>query len=486
MLKHDADRFSRAPSPVRALLPIVAAMGLSACAIDQPPPVSDTAREALPETTEIPLDYEEAANVALGDVQDGWLASFEDPQLEALVTEALEHNLNLRAAVARVDAAAGFATQAGSELAPAIGIGGNAAAREGLSPTDLAGNLTGAQLNASWELDIWGRVRAQAAAGDAAFEAAQFQLEWAYRSLAAQTAKTWFLVTEARLQEELALEALALYEQTLELIEAKYEQGQVSQREVALASANVAAGQVAVRQVRGGRQQATRALEVILGRYPAAAIEGAEDFVPVPPPIPVGVPSELLERRPDLMAAERAVAAQFFQIQQAEAARLPRISLTAGLGTSSGELTDILTLGSDFWSVGANFAAPIFTGGALAAQVDIESAQFDEAMANYGATALRAFSEVEQGLSNETLLREREAFLDEVSADTSEALRVAQAQFDVGRVDFLNVLQQQGQVVSARSSLLSIRSQRLQQRVDLHLALGGDFEQQQDAAVTQR
>lgn len=460
----------------RFTLGLTLALLLGACAVDQPVPVDETAREALPETTEIPLDYKAAAGVAMGDVEDGWLASFNDPQLEALVSEALEHNLSLRAAIARVDAAAGYAVQASAELKPAIGFGGSAAAREGFSSADPALSTSGLSLNASWEVDLWGRVRAQAAAGEAALEAAQFQLEWIYRSLAAQTAKTWFLVSEARMQHELAEEVLGLYQRTEGIIEAKFNQGQVTKRELALARANVASGQVAVRQARGAREQATRALEVILGRYPAAAIDGAEEFVPVPPPIPAGIPSELLERRPDMRAAERAVAAQFYQIQSAEAARLPRITLTGGLGTSSGELTDIISVGSDFWSAGVNFAAPLYTGGALEAQVDIESAQFQEAMANYGASALRAFSEVEQGLSNETLLRERESYLEEVLSESSEALRVADAQFNVGRVDFLNVLQQQGQVISARSSLLNIRDQRLQQRVDLHLALGGDFD----------
>lgn len=449
---------------------------LGGCAVEQPKPVEEAGREALPETTRIPLDYQAAAKIAMGDVEDGWLASFNDPKLESLVVEALEHNLNLRAAVARVDTAAGYAVQASAELKPAIGLGGSLGAQEGFSSSDLALSTSGLKLNASWELDLWGRVRAQAAAGEAAFEAAQFQLEWVYRSLAAQTAKTWFLVSEARMQQELAEEALVLYQRTEGLISAKFEQGQVTKRELALARANVASGQVAVRQARGAREQATRALEIILGRYPAAAIEGAKEFVPVPPPIPAGIPSELLERRPDLRAAERAVAAQFYQIQSAEAARLPRITLTGGLGTSSNELVDIISLGSDFWAAGVNFAAPLYTGGALEAQVDIESAQFQEAMANYGSAALRAFSEVEQGLSNETLLREREGYIEELLSESQEALRVANTQFNVGKVDFLNVLQQQGQVISARSSLLNIQDQRLQQRVDLHLALGGDFD----------
>lgn len=455
----------------------VCLLTLSACAVKQPAPVDETIKTSLPETTEVASTYIEAANAATGAVTDGWLNSFNDPKLEAIVAEAIKNNLNLRAAVAKVDAAAGFATQAGAELKPVIGLGGRGLAREGFAAGDPALTSSGVALNMSWELDLWGRVRSQAQAGEAAFEAAQYQLEWVYQSIAAQTAKTWFLVTEATLQLALAEEAQALYERTLKLIETKYKQGQVTSREVSLAKAQVAAGQNTIRKARAAQLQASRSLEVILGRYPAAEMEGANDLVATLAPIPVGIPSELLERRPDLRAAERAIAAQFLQIQSAEAARLPRISLTAGVGTSSNELSNIVSLGSDYWTAGANFAAPIFTGGALEAQVDIESAQFQEAMANYGSIALRAFSEVEQGLANETLLREREEFLRQVVTESNEALRVAKLQFDVGKVDFLNVLQQQGQVIAAKVNLLNIQDQRLQQRIDLHLALGGSFDE---------
>jgi len=449
---------------------------IAGCAVKQPAPIAETAQEALPETTVIPLNYEEAAAIASGRVLDGWLDTFGDPELEAIVAEAIQNNLSLQAAIARVDQAAGFATQAGAELKPAIGMGGTALDRESFSSSSPGLSSSGVELNMSWELDLWGRVRSQAAAGEAVFEASQYQLEWIYQSVAAQTAKTWYLVTEAALQEKLAQEALILFQRTLDVATAKYEQGQVTSRDTALARANVAAGQVAVRRVTAAKQQASRALEVMLGRYPKAEIEGAEDLRATPPAIPVGLPSELLERRPDMLAAERAVAAQYYTIQSAEAARLPRIALTAGVGSSSNELDSLLSTGSDYWSTGANFAAPIFAGGALEAQVDIQSASYQEAMANYGLAALMAFSEVEQGLSNETLLREEENYLREVVKETSEALRVATAQFSAGQVDLLSVLQQQGQVVSAQSNLINIKDLRLQQRIDLHLAVGGSFE----------
>ncbi len=461
---------------VRVNIAVGLALHLCACAVTPPPPVEEVAADALPESTEIPLDYAGAAQAATGEVIEGWLSTFGDRALEEIVAEAIANNLDIRAAAARVDAAEGLAIQAGAELKPALVAGGSVQEREGFSAADPSLSTSGAALNMSWELDLWGRVRSQAQAGEAALQATQYQLEWIYQSVAAQTAKLWFLVTETQLQLKLAEEAVALAERTLELVQAKASQGQVTSRETALARAQVANSQATLRSVRASQRQAARALEVVLGRYPSATIASAEDLVATPPPIPVGLPAELLERRPDLRAAERAIAAQFLQIQSAEAARLPRITLTAGLGTSSNELTDIVSLGGDFWTAGANFAAPIFTGGALGAQVDIEEAQLEEALANYGKLALRAFSEVEQGLDNDTLLREQEGYLREVVAESTEALRVATAKFNVGQVDLLSVLQQQAQVIGARVALFNVRDQRLQRRIDLHLALGGGFE----------
>jgi len=457
-------------------LMLVAVTSLLSCAVEQPMSQIEMTKQALPKDTRIPPAYHEAANAATGEITEGWLATFHNSQLQDLVREAIQNNLNLRAAIANVDAAAGLATQAGAELKPVIIAGGKANKFNAGGWKQLT--QTGAALNLSWELDLWGRVRAQAQAGQAAFEAAQYQMEWMYQSIAAQTVKTWFLVSEARQQLNLAEQALTLYEKTLELVQSQYRQGRVTGGDVALARANVAQGQANVRQARGAWQQASRALEVLLGRYPAAAIAGADHYNTDLQPVPAGLPSELLERRPDLKAAQQAIAAQFFTVETAKAARLPKVSLTAGAGTTSNQLANLLNLGNNFWTVGSNFMAPIYTGGFLKAQVDIESAKFQSALANYGQAALKAFSEVEQGLSNETLLRERETYLEQVVAESKTSLRVATRQFDVGKVSLLSVLQQQALLIGAKVALVNIQDQRLQQRVDLYLALGGGFEAQ--------
>ncbi|MDH3857691.1 MAG: TolC family protein, partial [Gammaproteobacteria bacterium] len=207
----------------------------------------------------------------------------------------------------------------------------------------------------------------------------------------------------------------------------------------------------------------------------SAELEVAREFVPTPPGIPVGIPAQLLERRPDLIAAERRVAAAFQRIESARAAKLPGVALTASGGSSSNELLDLIGVSSNFFSLGANFVAPLDLGGGLEAQVEIETAQQQAALANYGGTALRAFNEVESGLTNEQLLLEREAFLAAAVKNNSNALDAAKTQYDAGAIDFLSVLQMQARTLNSRISLIRLKNARLAQRVDLHLALGGNF-----------
>jgi outer membrane protein TolC len=189
------------------------------------------------------------------------------------------------------------------------------------------------------------------------------------------------------------------------------------------------------------------------------------------------MPSELLERRPDVVAAERRVAAAFYRVEEAKAARLPRISLT-GAGTSiSSELFVLQNRDNPVWSLGASLAAPLFLGGQLQAQVEIRTAEQKQAIAEYGRVGSRAFGEVESALSASVALEEREAILREAVEDNARALEFANQRYRVGAGD-LRAVQQQALALSAsRTALLRVQTDRLLQRVNLHLALGGSFEQ---------
>jgi len=237
---------------------------------------------------------------------------------------------------------------------------------------------------------------------------------------------------------------------------------------VHLAKARLAASEDALRQSKIAWNETVRALEVLLGRYPSAELAAPERLVAVPPQIPVGTPSDIIARRPDLVSAERRVAAAFFQTEVASLARLPSFSLTGGVGTS--------IMDNSISSLGAGVFMPLFDGGALDAQLDAATADQEAAIANYGAVLLRAFQEVETALANEKLLQQREELLAVVVDENTKALKLSRIEYEVGKIRLENVLVTQASWVAARIGLINIQSQRLFQRVNLHLALGGSFE----------
>jgi NodT family efflux transporter outer membrane factor (OMF) lipoprotein len=450
------------------------ALALAGCATKAPPTQAEIQAEVLPETTVIPGKWASAAEA--GEVPDGWLKTYNDPQMEAVVGEALKNNLGLRAASANLDAAAAAATIAGARLKPTVGLGGGGSSQtvaQGGGPSQSYG----ADVNVSWELDVWGKLRTLSEASEQEFQAAQADFEFARQSLAAQAAKAWYLATEALQQRNLAEQYVAKNKKVLELVEKQQAAGRVSEQDVALARADLASAEESLRGTEAGYQQAVRSLELLLGRYPSAEMEVAEEFVPVPPIPPAGLPSALLERRYDLVAAEREVKAQFQQVEAAKLAKLPSFSLTAGAGASSNALNDMLGQGPGFFNIGANFLAPIFTGGALDAQVDIQTAQQEVALANYGQQALVALSEVESGLANLGLLDERVQFQMAAVKDNATAVEKMQRQLEVGRIDLLSVLQVQSRELAARSALIRLQNAKLIEHINLHLALGGGFEE---------
>jgi NodT family efflux transporter outer membrane factor (OMF) lipoprotein len=404
-----------------------------------------------------------------GAVPDGWLRSFNDPKMEAVVVEVLRHNLALRGAATRVNAAAAAAIQAGAAMKPAIGVGASGNAGAG------GGTGGGVGLNVSWEIDLWGRLASIKSAAEEQLASVQNDFEFARQSLAAQTAKAWYLASDAQQQLNLAKETVKLHEELARVVKTKADAGQVTPQDLNLANADLASARERERFAEGAHKEAVRSLEVLLGRYPSAELEVTDQSTPVPAAAPSGVPSEMLARRPDMVGAEAKVRAAFQNVQAAELAKLPRLTLSANGGIGG--------LANGFFGVGGNFFAPIDSNGALKAEVTIQTAEQEHALASYGQNALVAFNEVEKGLAAEKLLSEREQLFKTAVEQNEEALRQARVRFDVGKVSMIDVLQMQARVNRSRSALIDIRQQRLAQRIDLHLALGGSFET--PAAATQ-
>ncbi len=445
------------------------AIAAGGCVLSSPPAGDELRHQALPNTA-VPAAWK-TSGYSADPVADRWLASFNDPALSALVSEALLYNTDLQAAAARVEQAAGYLKVAGSSLLPSVSLAGITGSKSG------SGGLEGVFLHASLELDVWGRVRyGQAAAED---QAAATAADYAYarQSLAAMVAKSWFMAIETGLQQTIAQDMLRASESLLQLAQDRLRVGSGNELAVAEAQVGVTGYRDALKQITRSRTQSLRALETLLGRYPAAEIKVAQALSPMPPLVPVGMPSQLLERRPDVIAAERRVAAAFNRIGEARAAQLPRISLTAGGSDVSSDLIVLKNHDNPVWSLGANLIAPLYQGGALRAQVEIRSAEQKQALAQYAGAGLRAFGEVEGALTAERTLRERSALLDAAVRDNERAVDLAKIQYRIGVIDLRTVEQRQIALYAARTSQLRVQTEQLAQRINLHLALGGGFDE---------
>lgn len=449
--------------------------GLAGCALSKPPEHAEVVQQALAPGTKLPSAWTAQPGASAADVGGGWLKTFHDPGLEAVVTEAIARNIDLRAAAAVVQMAQASVRVAGSHLWPHV----NGKLGAGTSFTEHRdGRYDATQVfgDVSWEVDVWGRVRAEKAASYADYESVALDYAFARQSLAATTGKAWYQAIEARQLLELAGQSVGVYQELYVLVKRREDAGKVSDLDVAQASANLNDAQSERAKAQGAYGEARRALELLLGRYPAAEIAIAQTFAPLPPPVGAGIPSALLTRRPDLLAAERKVLQAFRLHEAAKLSLLPRFTLALEAGRLIDSVLTILQINP--WmahgAVGADI--PIFQGGKLQAQIHVASAQQAQAIAAYGSVVLSAFGEVENALMDEHLTIERLKIGENALSDRNVALKLVRVRFDAGSVDLLSVLQIQAAQIASQSNVIKLRSAGLANRIDLHLALGGSFD----------
>lgn len=447
-------------------------LGLVACsAVETADTVAARQADAMGAARpEAPERFKAAA--ADGPVEQKWLSRFQSAQLEALVAEAQAHNRDLQAAAAQVERARALAAKAGAALKPSLavaGIGGSSGLIE--NRQTLEDFSVGAQV--SWELDIWGKLSAGQRGAAASAEAAEAQLVFARHAIAAAAAQAYFAAIEGNLQVDLARENIETLEALSRIVQIQHDNGLADAQDLALSKSDLALARVQLEEVTLARRDAVRALELLLGRYPGAELELARSLPGLPAAPPAGLPSELLERRPDVIAAEREVAAAFESTARARAARLPTLSLTGNLGNRSRELVDILRPDNLAWQAAGNLLAPLLDGGARRAELAAATAGQKQAVANYAQTALQAFGEVETLLDLGSSLNRRAGQLDEAALEAERALKIASLRHKEGESSLLDVLTVQQRVAARKSQSIHIQRLQLDQRVRLNLALGG-------------
>ena len=411
----------------------------------------------------------------------GWIDDFEGGDLAGLVRKALLHNLDLKAAAGRMEASRATASIAGADRWPQVTSRQDNSRRQragttGFAITSSRNNNFSLALSFSWELDIWGRVRDEHRAAIADWQAAQEDYRAARLSLAARTIQVWFDAVEAGLQVRLAEDTVKSFEANLSTIEQRFRSGISRALDLRLTRANVAGARSSLEARRRQRDGAVRRLEVLLGRYPAFRLGIAEKLPEIINPVPAGLPSELLARRPDIAAAERRLAASGERVKVSKKSRLPAIRLTGGGGTSTDEFDQLLNMDFKVWNIASGITQPIFQGGRLLANVKRRQAQFQSALADFGQIALTAFREVESTLASASYLAGQEEFLSISAEESIGAADLAWDQYQRGLIDIVTVLESQRRSFDSQRQLLQISKERLQNRVDLYLALGGDFD----------
>ena len=450
-------------------LSMVLPLALVACATDPPTKPDIQAPVTVPDVWTSGDD---------GEVMP-WITDVKDPKLRSLIKTALEQNFDLQAVVARVDAARARGRITGADRSPQLELEfrGSRTKREEAGESLLDNPTTSLRLSLelAWELDVWGRLRAATRAAIADYQAAESDLAAAKLSLAANIARAWFNAVEADQQVILAENTLRSFENSLSIIEQRFQLGIGTALDVRLARGNVATGEANLYLNQRERDAAIRILKVLLGAYPDAEIQLASRLPEITSRVPAGLPSELLLRRPDLNAEQwRALAASEL-VKSAEKRLLPRFVLTGSGGEASSSLTDLLDWDRLIWNLVGNITQPIFQGGRLRAGIDLARANEQEILALYAQTVLVAFNEVETSLAAEDFLAKQERALSTSVQEEKAALLIAQQQYESGLVGIITLLETQRRAFNAESAWLFTLNQKLQNRINLHLALGGSF-----------
>jgi NodT family efflux transporter outer membrane factor (OMF) lipoprotein len=454
-------------------------ISLCGCALHRPPSHPTIVDQALPKATPLPPAWTSTPNSAApnNDVADNWVKSFQDPGLDSVVSEAIANNLDLRQSAARVEEARQSVIVVGAKLRPQVGANLAAATTRSTDKDVTQQNQSSMVLGeVSWEVDVWGRLRSQRAAARENYQTIALDYGFARQSIAATTAKSWYLAIETRQLLTLTEQAVNIYQQLLELVKIRRAAGKVADLDVAEASYQLDEAQSELIATQGLYSESRRALELLVGRYPAAELKVAEAFVPLPPPVAPGLPSTLLERRPDIAAAEHQVLAAFRTAEAAKLALLPSFSLNLEGGRLSDPLLSVLGLNPWLVHAAAGMLLPIYEGGALRAQVKIATAQQEQSVAHFGGVSLTAFTEVEVALTNEQLLAKRLPYGENAVRDHTEAVRIASLRYKAGSMDLLSVLQLQAGQIQSQADLIRLRNTQLANRINLHLALGGSFD----------
>jgi multidrug efflux system outer membrane protein len=456
---------------MRLLTVLITGLLLAGCSL-----TPDYERPAL----DVPGNYNEPVTKGPSVADTDWWKLFTDAQLQRLIETALEENKDLGVALQRIYEARARLTFTRADQFPFLDVFGSAVRRDPsdvLVPGSSASNNYALSADLSFEIDLWGKfsrateaARADLLATDAAYRNVTI-------SLVANVASTYFLLRDLDARLVISRDTVKSRRDSLAIIQARFDKGTVPELDVNQAEVELAIAEAAVASFQRQIVQTENALRILLGRNPGPVVRGmALDKQVMPTVISTGLPSGLLQRRPDLVAAEEQLKAATARIGVAEALRYPSIGLFGSLGLESDDASDFTSSDAKTWAIGANLFAPIFNSGKLKAQSGIQRARTEQAMLNYESTLQRALREVEDALTAVRTYKIEHAARTRQAIAARNAARLSRARYDGGVVDYLEVLDSERSQFNAELDQSSTLRQYLNSIVELYKALGGGWD----------
>jgi outer membrane protein, multidrug efflux system len=442
---------------------------LAGCALQQP-------KTSIGVSVPAKWQSADSSSPSADTVTDGWWRSFDSSELNELVDKAYRDSFDVAAVVARVDAARAVARIAGAETFPQLNASADAGRRGTLlNKAPGSDSIFDVGLAASYEVDLWGRVHAERQSALHKLDAATFNLDTVRLTVTADVANRWFATVSLRERTQIAVENLDATEQLLDVVKARARAGAATNLDVAQQETLAATQRRAVTSLQQQAEDSAASLATLLAVAPSQLSLATQSLDGVKnPAIGPGLPSELLTRRPDIASAESTLASADADVSAARAAMLPRLSLTASTGSSSGRISRLFD--QPLYSLAAGLVAPIFDGGTLAGNRDLAIAQRQEVLADYRKAIVNAFADVERALIAVNGVRRQ---IDQQEVELSEAKRtlmLAQSRYRAGSETFLTVLDAERSLASARDGHAQLRLAQLQASVDLYRALGGGWQ----------
>ncbi|WP_394236820.1 efflux transporter outer membrane subunit [Pseudomonas anguilliseptica] len=414
-----------------------------------------------------------------------WWQLYGDSELNALVERLNISNQNLAASEAQYRQARALVRGARAAFYPSLsGSAGATRSSQGSgnnsgSTTSSAGGISKSYelgLNAAWELDIWGKLRRSLESSRAGFEASAADLAALKLSLQAELVQNYLQLRVLDDQQRLLDATVEAYARSLKLTENQYNAGIVPKSDVSQALTQLKSTQAQAIDLKWQRAQLEHAIAVLVGVPPSELSIAAREQLPTLPEIPVALPSQLLERRPDVAAAERRVIAANAELGVAEAAWYPDLSISASGGYRGSSFADWIDLPNRFWSLGPQLALTLFDGGARSAELERSEAAYDQTVAQYRQAVLDSFREVEDYLVQLRVLQQEAVIQQEALDAARESLRLIENQYRAGTVDFNSVFNVQATALNNERSNLSLLGSRLTASVQLIAALGGGWQ----------